>query len=191
MEAEPRRRPGDGITRPFGPVGLLELIEPRVRALAADDLGIDPEELTARASLSDDLAVDSLELTELVVRIEAELGISVPERAIAHMRTYGDLITVILARVVAAMSTWESAPTPFRAVATTAQGTATVHRAGVLDPYVLDTLLADARHGGGRLEVTVPEGTETAVRTLLASLARWGVAVTVTTERDDAASAAA
>jgi acyl carrier protein len=184
-----RKRMHDEIARPFGPIGLLELIEPRVRALAIDDLGVEDGELTPSAALADDLAVDSLELTELVVRIEADLGISVPERAIAQVRTYGDLVTMVVAQVVAAMSGWASTPAPFRAVATTPGGTSVVHRAGILDPYVLDTLMEDAR--GGRVELTVPAGTEDAVRILLASLAARGVAVRVVAEADGRAEAAA
>jgi acyl carrier protein len=181
----------DGIARPFGPVGLLELIEPRVRALAIDELGVDDEELTPSAALADDLAVDSLELTELVVRIETELGIGVPERAIAQVRTYGDLVTIVLAQVVAAMSTWASTPAPFRAVATAPGSSSVVPRAGMLDPYVLDTLIEDARWRGGCVELTAPAGTEEAVRVLRSGLAARGVAVSVVTERHDRTDAAA
>lgn len=179
------------IARPFGPSGLLELIEPRVRALAVDELGVEPDDLTAGASLADDLAVDSLELTELVVRIESELGIGVPERDMEHMRTYGDLVTIVLGRVVAAMSAWESTPAPFRSKATRRDGSAVVHRVGVLDPYVLGTLLEDARWGGGQVELTVPAGTEAAVRILLGGLATRGVAVSVVAEKDGRVGAAA
>jgi acyl carrier protein len=179
------------IARPFGPIGLLELIEPRVRALTIDDLGVDDEQLTPSAALADDLAVDSLELTELVVRIEAELGISVPELVMGQVRTYGDLVTVVLAQVVAAMSGWVSTPAPFRAVATMPGGSSVVHRAGVLDPYVLDMLLEDARWRGGRVELTVPAGTEDAVRALLAGVAARGVTVRVVTAGERGADVAA
>jgi acyl carrier protein len=191
MKAETRAPQAHEIVRPFGAVGLLEMVEPRVRALVVYDLGVEPADLTLQSSLSDDLAVDSLELLELVVRIEDELDVTVPERAITQMRTYGDLVMVVLGQVVAVMATEGSVPVPFRAVATTPLGSTAIHRTGVLDPYGVGMLVEDAGFLGGRVEVTVPGGTETAVRTMLASLATRGVAVTVVAEKAGRASAAA
>src|SRR5213080_373229 len=65
-------------------------LEPRVRCLVADTLGVGIDELAPDVSLTDELAADSLDLAELAARLEAELGLVVPERVVAHLRTYGD-----------------------------------------------------------------------------------------------------
>ena len=52
-------------------------IEPRVRQLVAERLGVSPEDVIPEASLADELAVDSLDLLEIAIALEAELGIAV------------------------------------------------------------------------------------------------------------------
>src|SRR5713101_5252264 len=72
-------------------------LEPRVRCLVADTLGVGIDELAPDVSLTDELAADSLDLAELAARLEAELGLVVPERVVAHLRTYGDLVRAAIA----------------------------------------------------------------------------------------------
>src|SRR5262245_27461372 len=75
-----------------------EPLEPRVRRLVADRLGVDPSDLTADVSLTDDLAADSLDLVELAAGMEEELGVCVPESMMDELRTYGELVAVAQAR---------------------------------------------------------------------------------------------
>ena len=77
--------------------GMEHLVEPRVRRLVAESLGIGLEELTPDVSLTDDLAADSLDLVELSIALEAELGVDVPEQLLQQVRTYGDLVQATLA----------------------------------------------------------------------------------------------
>src|SRR5438046_10152963 len=72
-------------------------LEPRVRCLVADTLGVGIDELAPDVSLTDELAADSLDLAELAARLEAELGLVVPERVLAPLRTYGDLVPAAIA----------------------------------------------------------------------------------------------
>src|SRR5689334_20109880 len=74
---------------------MTEHVEPRVRGLVADHLGVDGEELTADVSLIEDLAADSLDILELALAIESRFGIAVPETAIDTVRTYGDLVDLV------------------------------------------------------------------------------------------------
>jgi len=71
-------------------------LESRVRRLVADNLGVSVKDLTPDVSLTDDLAADSLDLVELVLALEEEFGLTVPERAIAEVRTYGELLAAIV-----------------------------------------------------------------------------------------------
>src|SRR5262249_11908288 len=48
--------------------------------------------ITADTRLREDLKLDSLDIVELVMEIEAELGIEIPDQDYAHIRTVGDLL---------------------------------------------------------------------------------------------------
>jgi len=79
-------------------MGVLEAsLEPRLRGIVADLLGVGPEQLAPHVSLTDDLAADSLDLVEIALAIETELRIEIPQRAIEKVRTYGDLVQAALA----------------------------------------------------------------------------------------------
>jgi acyl carrier protein len=69
-----------------------EFVEPHVRRLVAEHLGVGVEELLPHVALREDLAADSLDLVELAVALEAEFAIGVPEHILDDVRTYGDLV---------------------------------------------------------------------------------------------------
>src|SRR5207249_1486012 len=71
---------------------MEEFVEPHVRRVVSDRLGVGVEELVSEVSLRDDLAADSLDLVELVMALEAEFAIVVPDRVLDRVRTYGDLV---------------------------------------------------------------------------------------------------
>ena len=62
---------------------MFDFVEPRVRRLVADHLGVGTEELTRDVSLADELAVDSLDLVELALALETEFGISMSEATLS------------------------------------------------------------------------------------------------------------
>jgi acyl carrier protein len=95
--------------------------ELRVRRVVADTLGLGLEELVREVSLRDDLAADSLDLVELALTLEAKFGITVPDRVLDLVRSYGDLVeaTVNLIRGAARPSRSAEQPAlygPCRAV---------------------------------------------------------------------------
>jgi acyl carrier protein len=69
-----------------------ESVEPRVRRLVSTHLGVGLEQLVADVSLRDDLAADSLDLAELALALEGTFTIVVPDRILASVRTYHDLV---------------------------------------------------------------------------------------------------
>jgi len=83
---------GGRVPAVLGRSGMELFVEPSVRALIADQLGVGVEELVPGVSLRDDLAADSLDLVELTMALEAEFGIVVPERVLDRVRTCGDLV---------------------------------------------------------------------------------------------------
>ena len=139
---------------------MFEFVEPRVRRVVAEHLGVNAEELTRDVSLTDDLAADSLDLLELALVLEGELGIVVPEAAIDELRTYGDLLDRVhlLARERHAAETATGDTTLVWARVVSARGASgDIQRAGWLTPYTAETIAEDALRAGrgARLEVAV------------------------------------
>ncbi|MDI3538487.1 MAG: acyl carrier protein, partial [Bacillota bacterium] len=51
----------------------------RVKEIIVDQLGVDEEAVTPEASFVDDLGADSLDIVELVMALEEEFGIEIPD----------------------------------------------------------------------------------------------------------------
>src|SRR5439155_24915220 len=79
----------------LGRWGLDVLVEPSVRRLVAEHLGVGAEELVSHVSLRDDLAADSLDLIELAAALEGEVAVVMPERHLDGVHTYSDLVRAI------------------------------------------------------------------------------------------------
>jgi acyl carrier protein len=75
--------------------GMRERVEPRIRRLVAEQLGVGPDALANDLCLREDLAVDSLDLAVLSAALEAEFVISVPRPVFERIRTYRDLVDTI------------------------------------------------------------------------------------------------
>jgi acyl carrier protein len=167
--------------RPMGPpdAGL----EPRVRRVVCETLGVAPAELDPDASLADDLALDSLDLVELAVALEDEIGARLPERTMRSVRTYGDLVATVTR--LAGAATAASERPPWARIAAGDGRRRGLLRAGPLTAYVLETVADEALRGGrgAWVEVALPAGSTDAqvarVASDLARLARRGVDVRV------------
>jgi len=73
----------------------MENIKQKVREIVADRLGVDPEEVTPEASFVEDLGADSLDTVELVMALEEEFGIEIPDEDAEKIQTVGDAIDYI------------------------------------------------------------------------------------------------
>jgi len=67
----------------------------RVRSVIADELEVSEDEVTEQASFTDDLGADSLDLVELVMRLEEEFEIEIPDEDAEHIRTVKDAVNYI------------------------------------------------------------------------------------------------
>ena len=74
----------------------------RIVANVDEQLGVEKETLVPEANLLDDLGADSLDVVELVMAIEEEFGIEVPDSDAENIRTLGDILSYIEARVATA-----------------------------------------------------------------------------------------
>jgi acyl carrier protein len=172
--------------------GMFDLVEPRVRRLVADHLGVDVEELTPDVSLTDELAADSLDLLELALVLENDFGIVMAEDALERVRTYGDLLHTVQAltgRRREAEAAAEPKPLPTlvwaRVSGPPGRSHGDLQRAGWLTPYTAEEIAEDAvRAGrGARLEVMVSPEVSDAILARLQSEFSWlgdrGVQVSV------------
>ncbi len=73
----------------------MENIEQKVKEIIADRLGVDPDEVTPEASFVEDLGADSLDTVELVMALEEEFGIEIPDEDAEKIQTVGDAIEYI------------------------------------------------------------------------------------------------
>ena len=74
---------------------MAESVVDRVRAIIAEQLGVKIEEVTDAASFIDDLGADSLDTVELVMALEEEFGVEIPDEDAEKMTTVGDAVKYI------------------------------------------------------------------------------------------------
>ncbi|RKY40003.1 MAG: acyl carrier protein [Candidatus Omnitrophota bacterium] len=77
----------------------VESIEERVKDVIGEQLGLGKEELRDDASFINDLGADSLDTVELVMALEEEFGIEIPDSDAEKMSTVGDVINYIKEKV--------------------------------------------------------------------------------------------
>ncbi len=73
---------------------MSNLIE-KVKGIVAEQLGVKPEEVTPEAKFIDDLGADSLDTVELVMALEEEFGLEIPDEEAEKLVTVGDAIKYI------------------------------------------------------------------------------------------------
>ncbi|MBN1871842.1 MAG: acyl carrier protein [Candidatus Omnitrophica bacterium] len=67
----------------------------KVKEIIAEQLGVKKEEVTEEAKFIDDLGADSLDTVELVMALEEEFGIEIPDEDAEKMVTVGEAIKYI------------------------------------------------------------------------------------------------
>ncbi len=67
----------------------------KVKQIIAEQLGVKIEEVTDTASFVDDLGADSLDTVELVMALEEEFGIEIPDEDAEKMTSVGESIRYI------------------------------------------------------------------------------------------------
>ncbi len=66
-----------------------------VKKLIADQLSVDENEITETSSIQDDLGADSLDVVDLVMALEDEFNIEIPEDQVENIKTVGDIVKYI------------------------------------------------------------------------------------------------
>ena len=76
-------------------------LEARVRAIIADKLGVEEDEITAEASFTNDLGADSLDTVELIMEFEKEFDVTIPDEDAEQISTVGDAINYLVEKTAA------------------------------------------------------------------------------------------
>jgi acyl carrier protein len=73
--------------------------EAKIKDIIQKELGVELEKLTPEASFIEDLGADSLDIVELVMEFEKEFNIDIPDEDAEKLRTVGDAIAYLEAKV--------------------------------------------------------------------------------------------
>ncbi|MFO7860143.1 MAG: acyl carrier protein [Desulfosalsimonas sp.] len=71
-------------------------IEDKVKKLISEKLEVDPADVVPKASLIDDLGADSLAIVEMIMTMEEQFDIEVPDEDAENLRTVEDAINYII-----------------------------------------------------------------------------------------------
>ncbi|OGF17003.1 MAG: acyl carrier protein [Candidatus Eisenbacteria bacterium RBG_16_71_46] len=75
--------------------------EDRVKEIIAKELEVDQKQLTSEAKFIEDLGADSLDIVELVMALEEEFGIDIPDEDADKLKTVGDAMNYLKSHAAA------------------------------------------------------------------------------------------
>ena len=67
----------------------------KIKEILAEQLSVDPDKITMNSLLEEDLDADSLDAIDIVMSIEDEFQVEVPDEVIADMKSVGDVVNFI------------------------------------------------------------------------------------------------
>lgn len=70
-------------------------IQERVAAIIVDKLGVSESQITPEATFAQDLGADSLDTVELIMELEKEFDINIPDAETEKIQTVGDAVAFI------------------------------------------------------------------------------------------------
>ena len=73
----------------------MATVEERVKKIIAEQLGVEEDEVTPEASFVEDLGADSLDTVELVMALEEEFGLEIPDEDADKLKTVGDALNYL------------------------------------------------------------------------------------------------
>ncbi|MCL2489015.1 MAG: acyl carrier protein [Oscillospiraceae bacterium] len=67
----------------------------KVKAILSTQFDVEEETITPATSISDDLGADSLDVVDMLMSLEDEFDVEIPDEEIERIRTVADLVTYI------------------------------------------------------------------------------------------------
>lgn len=71
------------------------MIFDKIAEILADQLGADAADMSMETNIAKDLGADSLDVVELLMAIDDEFGVEIPDEEIENIKTIGDLVEYI------------------------------------------------------------------------------------------------
>lgn len=67
----------------------------KIRQILCDQLDIEENDVTMESNIAEDLGADSLDVVDLIMSIEDEFEIEVPDEEVENIKTVGDIVNYI------------------------------------------------------------------------------------------------
>lgn len=67
----------------------------KVKKIIVEQLGVEEDEITLESSFIDDLGADSLDIVELIMALEEEFDLEIPDSEAEKLQTVGDAVDYI------------------------------------------------------------------------------------------------
>ena len=74
---------------------MANFSEDRVKEIIAKELEVDVKQITPEAKFIEDLGADSLDIVELVMALEEEFGLDIPDEDADKLKTVGDALNYL------------------------------------------------------------------------------------------------
>jgi len=71
----------------------------RLKDLIVEQMGVDEEQIVEEAKFEEDLGADSITVVELVMALEEEFDIEIPDEDSQKMKTVGDVVKYVESRI--------------------------------------------------------------------------------------------
>ncbi len=67
----------------------------KVKEIIMDQLDVEEDKVTSGANIQDDLGADSLDVVDLIMSLEEEFDVEIPDEAVEGIKTVGDIVKYI------------------------------------------------------------------------------------------------
>lgn len=67
----------------------------KVKDIIVDQLDVDEDKITMDSSITEDLGADSLDVVDLIMSLEEEFDIKIPDEEVENVKTVGDIVKFI------------------------------------------------------------------------------------------------
>lgn len=71
----------------------------KVRGIIVEQLDVEEDAVAMESSITDDLGADSLDVVDLVMSLEEEFDVEVPDEEVENIKTVGDIVKFIEERI--------------------------------------------------------------------------------------------
>ncbi len=71
----------------------------KVREVLCDQLDVEEEKVTMESVITDDLGADSLDVVDLIMSLEEEFDVEIPDEEVENVKSVGDIVKFIESRV--------------------------------------------------------------------------------------------